>query len=114
MSSLSLRLFKLLSFGLVVVTSTYTVFAQGGPASISGIIIGDDGKVLASVVTMHRTSGPAAGGRAEAGADGAFTITNLPAGAYRICADVKGGGYLDPCAWGPELSSIWLTALPHR
>lgn len=83
-------------------------FAQ--TASISGVVTGDDGKLLGAAVTINGVLPLRASGRAESGANGAFTISNLPAGNYQICADVTGGGYLDPCAWEPILPKVQLAA----
>ena len=77
---------------------------------ISGVVIGDDGKLLAAVVTAHKMGMPAASGRADAAADGSFTISGLPAGTYGLCAAFQGGGYLDPCAWSPVIPSVQLDA----
>jgi hypothetical protein len=53
---------------------------------------------------------PAASGRADAAADGSFTISGLPPGTYGLCAAVKAGGYLDPCAWSAVIPSVDLNA----
>lgn len=97
--------------GVALVSSIFVpcAFSQT-PGSISGTITGDDGKPLAALVTANRTTPPAASGRAEAGKDGVFTITKLPAGAYTLCASVKGGGYLDPCAWSTTPPTAQLAA----
>jgi hypothetical protein len=78
--------------------------------SLAGTVVGDDGKVLAAAVTANRTGQPPASGRAMSGADGTFTIANLPAGTYRLCAAVKGRGYLDPCAWSPIATTVQVGA----
>src|ERR1035438_3298236 len=83
-------------------------FAQ--TASISGIVTGDDGKSLAAVVTVNGVVPLPAFGRAESGTDGTFTIGNLSPGIYYICADVKGGGYLDPCAGEPIVPTVQVAA----
>jgi len=36
---------------------------------------------------------------ATAGANGAFSVSNLPSGQYMLCASVPGAPYLDPCIW---------------
>jgi hypothetical protein len=72
---------------------------QNSTGTISGVVAGDDGKLLAAVVTANSTGSPAASGRTESASDGSFIISGLPAGVYELCAAVLGGGYLDPCAW---------------
>ena len=66
--------------------------------SISGTLTGDDGKPLPGVVIANG-NGVAASGRAVSAANGAFIISNLPAGTYTLCGRPNGGGYLDPCSW---------------
>jgi hypothetical protein len=83
-------------------------FAQ--TASISGVVTGDDGKSLAAVVTVNGVVPLRASGHAESSANGAFTVGNLPAGTYHVCADIKGGGYLDPCAWEPITPTVQVAA----
>jgi hypothetical protein len=78
--------------------------------SVSGTVVGDDGKTLAATVTANRTSAPLARGRADAGPGGGFTISNLPAGTYTLCVAVKGRGYLDPCAWSTTAPTVQLSA----
>ena len=89
------------------VTAT-SLLAQAN-ASISGTLIGDDGATLAGIVTVHRMVLPMASGRAEAGKDGSFTISNLPAGTYSICATVSGRRHMDPCAWSAAPVTIPVT-----
>jgi len=101
-----LRCFVIGAATLIVLPS---ILAQS-TGKISGVVIGNDGKLLAAVVTTHRMGMPAAGGRAEAAADGSFTISGLPAGTYGFCASVKGGVYLDPCAWSAVIPSVDLNA----
>jgi hypothetical protein len=75
-------------------------------ASISGTITGDDGKALSAVVIANRNAPPAASGRAQSSASGAFAISNLPAGTYTLCAAVENLGYLDPCTWQLQPSTV--------
>jgi hypothetical protein len=80
------------------------------PASISGTLTGDDGAALAGIVTVLKTVAPMASGRAEAGKDGKFTISNLTSGTYTVCAAVTGRVYMDPCAWSPVPVTVAVTA----
>jgi hypothetical protein len=95
---------RLYPIPFILVLISIPGFAQ--TASISGIVTGDDGRLLAAVVTVNGVVPLRAFGRAESGANGTFTIGNLSPGSYHICADVKGGGYLDPCAWEPILPTV--------
>ena len=36
---------------------------------------------------------------AQSGPDGSFSIPNLPAGSYRVCAQSPGSELIEPCAW---------------
>ncbi|HWR35736.1 MAG TPA: carboxypeptidase-like regulatory domain-containing protein [Clostridia bacterium] len=63
------------------------------------MVVGDDGKPVAAIVSAIRDTLPAVGGRAKAAEDGAFMIPGLTAGVYTICAAVEDLGYLDPCIW---------------
>jgi hypothetical protein len=113
---------SVLKLALLSSAVTCTALAQGpGPASsgsISGIVVGEDGRPLAATVSAVRVGGTpaggggvtAGGGHAEAGADGAFNIPNLSDATYRLCARVKSSGYLDPCSWEPTSTSLQLTA----
>jgi hypothetical protein len=95
--------------GATALTVIPSIPAQN-TGKISGVVIGDDGRLLAGVVTAHRMGMPAANGRADAAADGSFAISGLPAGTYGLCAAVKAGGYLDPCAWSAVIPSVQVDA----
>lgn len=99
---------SLTAIAILLLASAPVALSQTG--SISGTIAGDDGKPLAGVITSNRTSPPAASGRAVAGANGAFTIANLPAGTYALCASVENLGYLDPCAWSAAPPTVQIAA----
>jgi hypothetical protein len=98
-----------LLIGVTALSIPYSALAQN-TGKISGIVIGDDGTLLAAVVTAHRQGMPAATGRADSATDGSFAITGLPSGAYGLCAVVRNGGYLDPCAWSAVIPSVQLDA----
>src|SRR6266436_8669960 len=109
MQQKSQRILKYFVIGATALTVLHSLQAQS-TGTISGVVIGDDGRLLAAVVTAHKMGMPAAGGRADAAADGSFTVSGLPAGTYGLCAAVKGGGYLDPCAWSPVIPSVQVDA----
>src|ERR1700682_1271979 len=95
-------LFGILLFG----AACLQVVPAQSLGSIGGTVVGDDGALLAASVTANRSGQPPASGRAIAGPGGAFTIANLPAGTYSLCAAVKGRGYLDPCTWSPFAPTV--------
>jgi len=84
--------------------------AQSANGKISGVVVGDDGKLLAAVVTANKLGGSVGSARAETASDGSFTLSGLPAGTYGLCASVKGGGYLDPCAWSAMILTVQVNA----
>lgn len=84
-------------------------FAQPS-GQLSGVVVGDDGQPLVAVVVANRAGTPPASGHAESAVDGSFSISGLSPGVYDLCASVKGGGYLDPCAWSPELPTARIAA----
>jgi hypothetical protein len=93
-------------FGILLFGACHQELLAQSPGSVAGTVVGDDGTMLAASVTAIRTGQPPASGRAIAGPDGAFTIANLPAGTYSLCASVKGRGYLDPCTWSPVAPTV--------
>ena len=99
----------ILALYFFLVTSLAAQTSATGTASISGTVLGDDGKTLAAVITVIR-SGARSGGHTSAGADGRFTISNLAPGTYSLCALVKTGGYLNPCAWSAALPTLNIAA----
>jgi hypothetical protein len=109
MQSKSHRILKCFLIGATALIVLPRLQAQS-TGKISGVVIGDDGRLLAGVVTAHRMGMPAASGRADAAADGSFAISGLPAGTYGLCATIKAGGYLDPCAWSAVIPSVQLDA----
>jgi hypothetical protein len=99
-------LFGILLFG----AACHQVLVAQSLGTVAGAVIGDDGTTLAASVTANRSGQPPASGRAIAGPDGTFTIANLPAGTYSLCAAVKGRGYLDPCTWSPVAPTVQVGA----
>ena len=78
--------------------------------TISGQVIGTDARPLMAGIVANGVGGARASGRAQSDKTGSFTIRNLPAGTYMLCADVPGGGYLDPCAWESVLPTAQVNA----
>lgn len=75
--------------------------SQGG-ASLAGAQIRY--RKVIQQVKVHGVMLPApgettAGGQLSADAGGAFSLANLPAGTYMLCASVPSSPYLDPCVW---------------
>src|SRR5713226_2707 len=84
--------------------------AQSPTGKISGVVVGDDGKQLAAVVTANKVGGSFGSARAETASDGSFTLSGLPAGPFPLFAVVNRGGSLAPCAWSPMLSTVQVNA----
>lgn len=85
------------SAALIVAVSA--CFGQN-TASISGTVVNTKSAGVPGLIVMaHRTSLPTVTGRAKTGAGGAYQLTGLEAGNYRICVQSPDGGYVDPCEW---------------
>lgn len=100
------------SVGMILLASTVgssVGFCQT-TTSIAGTVTGDDGKALAAVVTVRQTTASAASFRVQSAANGSFTIPNLAMGSYMLCAAVEQLGYVDPCEWSLQPSSVQLAA----
>ncbi len=84
--------------------------AQTGQGTISGIVYGPDTKPLGgSIVWANLVSSPArpVDGNSSipilktvAAGDGSFTLSQVPAGDYVLCAKNSSVDALNPCAWG--------------
>jgi len=72
-------------------------------ASIQGTVTDrTTGRPIASVhVTAVRAGLPPASQTVQSALDGTFQLQKLPPGEYRLCAQVAGETYLDPCHWSP-------------
>jgi hypothetical protein len=93
---------------------TACALAQAPFGAIEGSVTAEDGAPLAGAVVSYaritRLVGPAARARPAPGeavvrssissdTNGAFAVSNLPAGEYVLCAEVPSGPYLNPCKW---------------
>ncbi|SPF37633.1 exported hypothetical protein [Candidatus Sulfopaludibacter sp. SbA4] len=83
---------------------------QTGAASISGVVVGDDGKAVRALITAVKSSLPASGGRTEADVNGSFAISGLLDGSYQLCAVDHTGTYLDPCNWAETPAVVTVSA----
>ena len=84
-------LMALAAGGLLVLLSTATLRAQAGAtAQIGGIVKDESGGVLPGVdITVTQTA-TGVTRSAVSDADGAYTLTNLPIGPYRLEATLQG------------------------
>src|SRR5207247_167164 len=93
--------------------ASIAIAQTGGTGALSGTVVDDSGKPVAAAVlaSMPGTKGSApVNVRAQAAADGTFSMTGLQAGTYTVCVQVKGGGYLDPCTWSPVAPTVQIDA----
>ncbi len=97
----------LFAASLVLLIAAPAAICQGN-GSIAGTVAGDDNRAVAAVVTARSNAPGGAGFRARAAADGKFTIPNLPAGAYTLCAVAEPPGYVDPCEWSVQPLTVQL------
>jgi hypothetical protein len=93
--------------------------AQQTRGSVSGAVLSDDGRTVASAnVRLNRVPRyirdrawrvVLAQGEVKHEAvtrtdsAGRFSVADLPAGTYRLCADAPGTGFLNSCQWNPEV-----------
>ncbi|MGI8741748.1 MAG: carboxypeptidase-like regulatory domain-containing protein [Bryobacteraceae bacterium] len=75
---------------------------------ISGTVKGADGSPVASgLVSVSRIADTAKSklrrisGAAATVPNGSFRLPSLDSGTYRICVQVPGTAWIDPCEWGP-------------
>ena len=87
-------------------------FGQTRTASIAGTVL--DGKtqkpIPAALVMAVRSGLPPLSKNTKTGGDGAFQIQGLPAGEYSLCVQAPGDGYLDPCQWNGNPTTVTLAS----
>ena len=86
--------------------------AQSIPsASIRGTVTDDKGRTMSGVlVTALLNARPPFSRTSTSAGDGSFQILGVPAGQYSLCAQVAGGGYVDPCQWSLTLPTVTVAA----
>lgn len=86
--------------------------AKTGGGSISGTVV--DGKtqrpVPAALVTASRAGAPPLTRNTKSGADCGFEIQGLAPGDYRVCVQVSGDQYLNPCEWNGTAGGVTLVS----
>ena len=81
-------------------------FAADAPASIRGVVSGDDGKPIAGAVVQAVKAGSQ--GSAVTGTDGAFRIDGLAASRYDLC--VTAADVVNRCLWELTPDSVTVAA----
>jgi len=101
---------------------TITAAFSQSTGSIQGTVVGDNGKPISSArvyaaakstsqqIKAPPTIATKVGNAVNAAADGTFTIPNLPAGPYVLCAQTTVAGWLDPCQWSASITLVSLNA----
>ena len=83
--------------------------ALNGTAGVAGVVDGvPPGKTDQVRITVVRTepASPLTVASIGLGRDGAFGLTSLPPGTYRVCVQSSDGDFVDPCAWGLATPSV--------
>lgn len=96
------------------------LFAQSPTASLSGRVLSEDGRTLRASVTLNLAAArgyPAPPRRVRTDAFGNFSFSKLPAGAYKLCAQVAASEtapanspYVDTCVWPSAQPPITVAA----
>jgi hypothetical protein len=96
--------------------------AQSVPptASLSGRVLSEEGRALRAIVTLNFAAArgyPAPPRRVRTDANGNFAFSKLPAGTYKLCAQIASSEpapanspYIDTCDWPTSHPTINLSA----
>jgi hypothetical protein len=97
---------------ILTLTISFALIAQSGAPSIQGTVTdGSNNKAIGGAfVTAIRSGLPPFSQTTQTGADGSYQLQSLAAGAYSLCVQVPGDGYLDPCRLGNPAAPITLAA----
>jgi Carboxypeptidase regulatory-like domain len=97
---------------IVAFLGSAALTAQTGSGSIQGKVTdASSNKPIAGAFVIAIRSGlPPVSQIAQTGVDGSYQLQSLPAGAYSLCVQVLGDGYLDPCRFGSPAQPITLMA----
>ena len=97
---------------ILILTSSLALMAQTGTGGIQGTVTdASNNKPIAGAFVIAIRSGlPPLSQTAQTGADGSYQLQGLAAGAYSLCVQAPGDGYLDPCQFGGAAQQITLTA----
>ena len=102
--------------GLVTLLSPLRLISQNGSANgrIEGTVVAPDrepvshASVTAQLQRSPETAPFRAGGFTEP--DGSFVIPNVPPGVYRVCIQVPGTTFLNPCTWSGSPPAVTVQA----
>jgi hypothetical protein len=96
----------------ILLLGVQAAIGQTGTGSIQGTVL--DARTQRSVpaawVIANRAGAPPFSQNTKSGADGAFLIQGLTAGAYALCVQVEGDQYLNPCQWNGNPTTLALTS----
>jgi hypothetical protein len=101
---------------LIALVSGTKAFSQGPVAAgqIQGSVVTQANQGIAKATVIIQQQGGSTGTPFQAntltGADGSFSFTGVPVGAFTICVQVPGSAYLNPCTWSSTAPTVTLTA----
>ncbi|MGH9718802.1 MAG: carboxypeptidase-like regulatory domain-containing protein [Bryobacteraceae bacterium] len=75
-------------------------------ASIQGVVAGEDGKPVAGAHVIAIRAMPPYSTSEKTAQDGAFALSRLPDGAFKLCVYVRDANYLDPCQWSTTQTQV--------
>lgn len=98
-------MFSFATIALGISALAFPLLAQSAPGAVEihGVVKLKDGAPLTSALItakpVYKDGQPAMGASVLTGKDGAFRLTGLSGGAYRICIFSPKDHVLDPCEW---------------